>query len=187
MQEGVVMAGQLIVPLKRHEHVVDVIPYIDKIGQPGMEVVFLLPLPAQYLNWSRDWQMRREADIRTRLAIGLPPGYRWEHPKSTCQGRYFSVCEHFWENEKHAYEEKLFPVCEGLRRMGSEVTVNLYNRGGLRRVLRNYRLSGDRYLIIMPCGIGPRVKTLLCRKLSIFRFAKASIYTPVLLLSTKYK
>lgn len=73
------MAGQLIVPLKRHEHVADVVPYLEKIGQPGMKVVFLLPLPTRYRNWSRDWQMAREADMHTRLAIGLLPGYFWEY------------------------------------------------------------------------------------------------------------
>ncbi len=91
--------------------------------------------------------------------------------------------EDSWENEKRRYEEKLFSLCEGLRRRGSDVAVTLYNRGDLRTVLRNYRLSG-RYWILMPCGVSLRLKTFLSRELSIFGLSKTSTYAPAFLLST---
>ncbi len=178
------MAEELLVTLKKYGQAHEMIPYVEKISQPGMKVVFLLPFTVHHSSCWRDRRISSVADIHTRLAAGLPPSYAWHYEKTSYKEKHFPVCEYSWENERRRFQEKLFPLCEGLCQRGSEIAVNLYNSCDLRKVLRNYRLSRDRYLILMPCSIGLRFKTLLCRTLSTFRLSKASTYTPVLLLST---
>lgn len=181
------MRGELLVPLKQYRQVAEMIPYIEKISQPGMKVIFLLPFTGLQSNYCRDRRISWAANVSTRLAAGLPPSYAWQYEKNSYEPRHFSMCEYSWENEKRRLQEKLFPFCDGLRQMGSEIAVDLYNKGDLRKVLRNYWLSRDHCLTIMPCGIGLRIKTLLCRGLSTFRFWKASTYSSALLLSTGLK
>lgn len=176
------MAEELLVPLKKFARVHEMIPYIEKISQPGMKVIFLLPFTAAHLNCWRDRRISLEADIQIRLAAGLPPRGLWQY-RETLETD-LPRCEYSWESEKRRYEEKLFPLCERLRQMGSKVAVNLYNRGDLRNVLRSYWLSGDRRVIITSCSIGFRLKAVLCRKLSILGLSNALTYSPALLLST---
>ena len=38
-----IMAEQVLVPLKRNDRVEEIIPYVEKVTRPGMEVGFLLP------------------------------------------------------------------------------------------------------------------------------------------------
>jgi len=186
MLEGIVMARQLLVPLKRHEHVDDVIPYLEKISQPGMKVVFLFPLPVRHLNWWRDRRISREADVQTRLAIGLAPSYAWDYQRSSSQEKHFPVCEYSWENEKRLYQEKLFPLCEALRQRGSEIAVNLYT-GSLRKALGNYMVSRDFHLIMMRGGLGLGIKRLLYQAIPIFRLFRGADCSPVLLLYNRSK
>jgi hypothetical protein len=40
------MAEKILVPLKRHDRVEEMIPYIEKVTQPGTSVVFLVHHPA---------------------------------------------------------------------------------------------------------------------------------------------
>jgi len=38
-----IMAEQVLVPLKRNDRVEEIIPYVEKVTRPSMEVVFPLP------------------------------------------------------------------------------------------------------------------------------------------------
>ena len=38
-----IWAEQVLVPLKRNARVEEIIPYVEKVTRPSMEVVFLLP------------------------------------------------------------------------------------------------------------------------------------------------
>jgi hypothetical protein len=88
------MAEQILVPLKRNDRVEVIIPYLEKVTQPGMRVVFLAHYPVDRLminyrgdlrsrsaageihdseiNWWRDRRVSMEVVIQTRLAMGLP-------------------------------------------------------------------------------------------------------------------
>lgn len=35
------MAKQILVPLKEHDRIEEIIPYIEEVARPGMRVVFL--------------------------------------------------------------------------------------------------------------------------------------------------
>src|SRR5262249_41128305 len=89
-----IMAEQVFVPLKRNDWFEGIIPYVEKVTRPGMEVVFLLRYPvdrlmvdyrgdlksygssdlttASEMNWWRDRRISRELERRSRLAQGLP-------------------------------------------------------------------------------------------------------------------
>lgn len=175
------MAKELLVPLKRHEHVGDVLPYLEKISQPGVKIVFLLPFPVAHIRWSRDREVSREADVQTRLAMGLPLYHPWDHPMSSFREKHLSVCEHFWEEEKRLYRERLFPLCEVLRQRGSEIAVNLYT-GSLRKALGNYMVSRDFHLIMTRVGIVEWIARFLDGTVSIFQLFNRPTFSPVLLI-----
>ena len=186
MLDRIVMARQLLVPLKRHEHVGDVIPYLEKISQPGMKVVFLFPLPVRHRNWWRDRRISRETDAQTRLAIGLAPSHAWDYQRSSSQEKHFPVCEYSWENEKRLYQEKLFPLCEALRQRGSEIAVTVYT-GSLSKALGNYMASRDFHLIMMRGGLGLGIKRFFYEAIPLFRMFKRGEGAPVLLLYNRSK
>jgi hypothetical protein len=50
-KEDTTMAEKILVPLKRHDRVEEVIPYIEKVTQPGTSVVFLIHHPVNGLKW----------------------------------------------------------------------------------------------------------------------------------------
>ena len=45
------MAEKILVPLKRHHRVEEVVPYIEKVTQPGTSVVFLIHHPVTNFKW----------------------------------------------------------------------------------------------------------------------------------------
>ena len=45
------MTEELLVPLKKHDRIDDLIPYIEKVIQPGVTVVFLVHHPVNGLKW----------------------------------------------------------------------------------------------------------------------------------------
>jgi hypothetical protein len=128
------MAAQILVPLKEDDRVEEIIPYIQQVTQPGMEVVFLTPyhmdrmveyrgdlksyrgaadIDDSEINWWRDLRTTMELERRTRLAEGLPSMYSWENRRCAPEERFFSVCEYSWENQKRLYQE-LFSRCASL-------------------------------------------------------------------------
>lgn len=59
------MAAKILVPLKRHDRIEAIIPYIAQVTQPGMRVVFLIhhpvPLPALQLSPERRGRSRLQS------------------------------------------------------------------------------------------------------------------------------
>lgn len=48
------MQGRTLVPLKGDDPLGEIIPYVERIAQPGMNVLFLLRVPGPWL--PRQWQ-----------------------------------------------------------------------------------------------------------------------------------
>src|SRR5262249_7034964 len=158
------MAAQILVALERDDRVEEIIPYIEQITQPGMEVVFLTPyhidrrmlgyrgdlksysgavdIDDSEINWWRDMQTTVELERQTRLAMNLPANCHWENRPRSSQRRYFPECEYSWENQRRLFQETIFPLCEPLRKKGCEVSVAPY-MGSLRKALKDYRLNKD--------------------------------------------
>jgi len=59
------MAEQVLVPLKRNDRVEEIISYVEKVNQPGMEVVFLVRYPADRLmiDYRGDFKSYDSSDI----------------------------------------------------------------------------------------------------------------------------
>ena len=104
------MAEQVLVPLKRNDRVEEIIPYVEKVTRPSMEVVFLVRYPADWLmidyrgdfksygrsdiddsemNWWRDRRISRELERRSPLAQGLPSMQPWENRRHVAEERFF--------------------------------------------------------------------------------------------------
>jgi len=155
------MAKQILVPLKRDERVEDVIPYIERIVQPGMKVKFLLRYPLDGFDLA----------LRASRAAG-----------ETGVGDLTEIrkiaAAYTWENQQRAAAVKVFPACAPLQKKGAEVCVDVYT-GSLRRIVRSHVSSGDVHLVVTWAGIGPGIMSFLRGAASKFGLAKRTAYSPM--------
>jgi hypothetical protein len=63
------MEGKILVLLRRHNRIEDILPSLEKIAQPGMKVVFLIPYPAKLWPWLRDHWVTTESS-REAIVLG---------------------------------------------------------------------------------------------------------------------
>ncbi len=175
------MAAQMLVPLKRNDRVEEIIPYIEQVTQPGMKVIFLMPVHDKEINCWRDRRISMEVERQTRLAMDLPASHPWETKTSLAQESHFQVCEYSWEKQRRLYQEIVFPLCEPLRKKGSEVSITLYT-GSLRKALRYHALGNDDCLIMVRGGIDLWITRFMQGAIPIFGLFKRTECAPMLLL-----
>ncbi|MGH7774099.1 MAG: universal stress protein [Candidatus Binatia bacterium] len=157
------MSGQILVPLKRHDRIEEMIPYLEKVAQPGMRVAFLIPYPIEAWLWLQDHWVTTES---TR--------------KAASAGRKI-MNRYSWEMQKGLAEQEVSLACDALHRQGVQVAVDVYT-GSLRRVIEDYAANGDVDLIMLQAGNRNRVTRLIQRTLSLFGLFKRPCSPPVLLL-----
>jgi len=158
------MAGQILVSLKKNDRLEQVIPYLEKIAQPGMKVVFLMRYPADGgFEWLRDHWVTTESVEEARRA------------GEKIRKRYGLA-----EQERLA-EHKVFLAQETLRKKGVEIAADVYV-GSLRRAVKNYSLKGDVHLIMMRPRIGLAMMKLLHKTVPIFGLFYQPSFSPMLLL-----
>src|SRR5512145_3173241 len=97
------MNNKILVPLGRNDRTEEMIPYIEKVARPGMNVVFLVRYPVDGFIWTKEEDGMRAA-LQARELVN-----------------YYS-----WENNLENAKGKLSPVCEALRAKGVEATVDVY-------------------------------------------------------------
>ena len=82
------MAAKILVPLKKHDRVEEIVPYIEKVAEPGASVVFLVHHPVNGFKWlqalryramrsgenARDQKNDGELFSRDAQATGSTPG-----------------------------------------------------------------------------------------------------------------
>ena len=197
------MAPQILVALERDDRVEEIIPYIEQITQPGMEVVFLAPyhmdrstvayrgdlksssgaadIDDGEISWWRDLRTTMESERQTRLAMNLPGQLSLGKQRTPSQERHFPDCEYSWQNQRRLFQETIFPLCEPLRKKGCEVSVALY-MGSLRKALKDYRLNKDVRLILLRGGIGLWITSFIQRIIPTFGLFKLTECVPMLLL-----
>lgn len=158
------MAQQILVPLKREDRVEEITPYLEKVAQPGMKVVFLLRYPGEDLGRILDLCARMEGGIARRSAAAreLTSIYSWEGNVQRAQG-------------------KVSPVREVLKQKGAEVDVDVYT-GSLRKAVRGYTVNGDVDLIVTPAGLGTRVARFLSGTISLMQAFKRANFSPAVLI-----
>jgi hypothetical protein len=153
------MAGQILVALKRDDQVDQVIPYIEEIAKPGMQVVFLIHYPVDGFAWLQARQMVMETGMTGALVA------------QKMAERYAM------EGQKRLAHRKLFPACESLGKRGVEVAVDVY-AGSLKKVVERYTRNGSVHVVVMPANAFPVMRFLQC-VVSLFKRHRSY---PVLLL-----
>src|SRR5215510_15718459 len=157
------MAETILVPLKRHDRVEEVVPYIEKVTQPGTSVVFLIHHPVNSFKWLQAYCGVMGCGLERTVAIRR-------------MVESYSV-----KMRTQLAQQKVFHICEALHKLGVKVAVEIYT-GSLRKTLRRYVLGGDVDLIVMRPGIGHRIMNLLHGAVSVSSVFSRSFSSSMLLL-----
>jgi len=157
------MAEKILVPLKRYDRVEEVIPYIEKITQPGTSVVFLIHHPVSSFKWLQAYCGIMQCGLDNALMLRK------------------MVESYAVKARRQLAQQKVFQTCEALHRLGVKTAVEVYS-GSLKKTLNGYVRNGDVDLVIMR----PRVELRITRSIKkIFArwsgFKRPSV-PPVLLL-----
>jgi hypothetical protein len=170
--KGEIMAHQILVALQSEDRLSQMIPYIEKIAQPGMEVVFLIRFSLQpgFKGPQHDpMELMSPGEHSACLGATLKKPRLVEENTGGAQ---------LMENQGLAAEHKVFLALEALLKRGVEITVDLY-KGSLGRAVKNYTRKGDVHLIMMRARRA--LMTDLCYKvLSVFGLAKHPTFFPML-------
>lgn len=151
------MNKKILVPLARNDRTEEMIPYIEKVARPGMNVVFLVRYPVDGFIWAKEEYGMRAA-LQARELVN-----------------YYS-----WGNNLGNAKSKLSHVCEALSAKGVEATVDLY-AGSLKKAVRSHTINGDVHSIVTHAGLGDRIATLGDGTSSFSKLFKRPRFSPVLL------
>jgi len=157
------MSRQLLVVQKRDDRLEHYIPYIERIAQPGMRVVFLM-----------------------RGVCGIAGGWAAEEGRALFRaeagpaGRRSAQAD-LQEEEAKLSEQRVFRAQEALRKGGVEIDVEVYT-GSLKKTLERYTRRGDVPLILVRAGGALRLLAFLKGKLALSGYSRQGSFSPVLLL-----
>jgi len=156
------MAKQILVPISRNDRVKEMIPYVERVAQPGMKVVFLVRYPVDgFDEYIRAGMVTGET--------GIP------NPEKV---RKIGV-RYSWEGQQQLARQRVFPACDALQTKGAEVTVEVY-AGSLRKAVKSYALTGDVHLMMAHAGIGRVISRSLKNLFSILRSSRRPSFSPTL-------
>jgi hypothetical protein len=166
------MARQILVALKDEDRLSQMIPYIERIAQPGMRVVFLIrfsPQPASIASGRDSTELECPEESAFIEGELKKPRFRGENPRGTMEGQRLST------------EHKVFLALEALRKRGIEITVDVYT-GSLRRAVKSYTRKGDVHLIVMRARRELMTMDFLRKAFPVFGLFKRSTFAPILVL-----
>ena len=142
------MAAKILVPLKRHDRIEEIVPYIEKVAEPGVSVVFLVHHPVSGFKWLQAYCGIAQCGLEKTLAVRrMMESYSLESRTQLAQCR-------------------VFQTCEALHDRGLHITVDVYT-GSLRRTLKSYANNGDSQLLVMRPGIRQRIMSVLHGAVSV--------------------
>jgi hypothetical protein len=157
------MAAKFLVPLKRHDQIEEIVPYIEKVAEPGTSVVFLVHHPVSGFKWLQAYCGIAQCGLEKSLAVRrMIESYSLETRAQLAQRRVFQNCEAFHD-------------------MGLNITVDVYT-GNLKKTLKSYANNGDVQLLVMRPGIGQRIMSFLQGVDSIGTMLRPPTASSVLLL-----
>src|SRR5215475_3357971 len=160
------MAEKILVLLKRHDRVEEVVPYIEKVTQPGTSVVFLIHYLVNSFKWLQAYCGIMGCSLERTLAIRR-------------MVESYSV-----KMRRQLAQQNVFHTCEALHKLGVKVAVEIYS-GSLRETLRRYVLGGDVDLIVMRPGILHRIVNFLQGVVSIRNIIRRTAFSPVFVFNPK--
>ena len=164
------MALQILVALKSEDRLSQMIPYIEKIAQPGMKVIFLVRFSPQTA--LRHNSMELNCLEESRCFEG-----ELEKPKFT--KRNFRETQSM-EEQRLSAEHKVFLALEALLKKGIEITVDVYT-GSLNRAVKSYTCKGDVRLIVMRAR-RELMMSFLHKVFPVFGLFKQPTFSPILVL-----
>ena len=154
--------GQIIVPLRGSDRVELFLPYVEQIVQPGMKVVFLVPLGLS--------RMRELTGQLLAIHTGMQPACL---PQGICE-------EDVVEYRRLSAEQRVNSACPELRARGVKLEVHVY-KGPLQKIVQEYVKNESVHLIMMRPSRS-RFMEVVRGLGSIFHFLKPPVLPPVLLL-----
>ena len=157
------MAEKILVPLKRHDRVEEVIPYIERVARPGTSVVFLIHHPVSGLKWLQAYCGLMECGLDNALML-----------RKMIES--YSV-----KTRRQLAEQKVFQTCQALHRLGVKTAVEVYS-GSLTKNLKSYVGEGNSQLVLVRSGIGQGIRSFLRWALSVGGLFKSPASQSVLLL-----
>ena len=158
------MAKQILVSLRRDDRVEEIIPYVEKVAQPGMKVIFLMRYSGE--------------DFGTMLPL-------WAKMEGGVTGSLAATRQladiYSWKGNVQRAKQKVSPASEVLKRKGVDVDVAVY-AGSLRKAVRGYTVNGDVDLIVTPAGMGTRIARFLSGTISLMQAFKRANFSPAVLI-----
>jgi hypothetical protein len=151
------MNKKILVPLAQNDRAEEMIPYVERVARPGMNVVFLVRYPVNGFVWAKEEYGMRAA-LKARELVSF----------------------YSWENNLENAKRKLSHACEALSAKGVETTVDVY-AGSLKKAVRSHTINGDVHLIMTRAGIMERIAGLLNGSSSLFELFKRPTVSTVLL------
>jgi hypothetical protein len=142
------MAEKILVPLKRHDRVEEVIPHIERVIRPGVSVVFLLHHPVNGLKWLQAYCGIMQCGLDNALMLRK-------------MVESYSV-----KTRRQLAQQKVFQTCQALHRLGVKAAVEVYS-GNLTKNLKSYLSERDADVILMRSGMGQGIRRFLRWTLSV--------------------
>jgi hypothetical protein len=164
-KEEKLMAQQILIALRNQDRLGQMIPYIERIAQPGMKVVFLI-------RFHPEASFKRSQGLEEGRSVG-------ELEKQWLAGRRVTET-HAIEEQMLVAQHKVFLALEALLKKGIETTVDVYT-GSLRRVVKSYTRKGNVALIIKRAS-APVMKQFLRTMFPNFAFRRQLALRPIDLL-----
>jgi hypothetical protein len=140
--------NKILVPLKKHDRLDEIVPCIEEVAEPGASVVFLVHHPVSGFKWLQAYSAISQCGIETALVIRK------------------MIESHSRRMRMQLARRKVFCTCETLHRQGVIVTVDIY-AGSLSKTLSGYVSDGDAQLLVMQPRIGQRIASYLQGMVSI--------------------
>ncbi len=122
------MSGQILVPLKKHDRIEEILLYLDVLARPGMKVVFLTPYQEKV-----SWMEVQLIAMQTRTgAITTITALKAKASR---------------EAHMRWVEERIRPGRQTLEKKGTTVAVQCYN-SSLQNALATFR-DTDREMVVL--------------------------------------
>jgi hypothetical protein len=163
-----IMGQEILVALKSEDRLSQMIPYIEKVAQPGMRVVLLVGFITHF-----DSNHSNELQDPEATACKEGESKQAQFAASNTSGTPLM------EQQKLLSEHKVFMALEALGKRGIEITVDVYT-GSLRRAVKSYTSKGDVHLIVMRANPKRTIIEFLEKAGSVFGLLKQPTFSPVL-------
>jgi hypothetical protein len=157
------MAEKILVPLRKHDRIEEILPYIENVAGRGASVVFLVHRPVSGLKWLQAYCGIAQCGLEKTLAVRR------------------MVESYSLKTRAELARRRVFQTCEALHEMGLKISVDVY-AGSLRTTLKSYANNGDVQLMVVRPGIGQRIMSALHGAVSVSRVFSRSFSSATLLL-----